>query len=126
LSALDAGFFTSQNIRPKILRDTMSAIFSVYYLFFPKRAVEKNNIMLKTITAAHMRRSWEKMLHPVIRTMTWINAPRLGIRREFTLKLSKDAGHHSDALVSVTLFFKGNAEELSRQEAFILNIPGGG
>ncbi|KAF9957918.1 hypothetical protein BGZ65_001787 [Modicella reniformis] len=110
LSALDAGFFTSQNIRPKILRDIMSAVFSVYYLFFPKRADEKNNIMLKNITATHMRRSWEKMLHPV----------------QITLQLSKEAGHYSDALVNVMLFFKGTEEELARQEAFILNIPGGG
>ncbi|KAG0224777.1 hypothetical protein BGX31_007858, partial [Mortierella sp. GBA43] len=126
LSALDAGFFTSQNIRPKILRDTMSALFSVYYLFFPKRALEKNNMMLRTINATHMRRSWEKMLHPIIRTMTWINSPRLGVKRKFILKLSKAAGHYSDASVSVMLFFKGTAEELAKQESFVLNIPGGG
>ncbi|KAG0327305.1 hypothetical protein BGZ99_007900 [Dissophora globulifera] len=126
LSALDAGFFTSQNIRPKILRDTMSTVFSVYYLFFPKRAVEKNNMMLKTITATHMRRSWEKMLHPVIRAMTWINAPRLGLHRQITITLSKSAGHHSDARVNLTVFFKGSADEYAKQSVFILDIPGGG
>ncbi|KAG0368724.1 hypothetical protein BGZ54_001312 [Gamsiella multidivaricata] len=126
LSALDAGFFMSQNIRPKILRDTMSAVFSVYYLFFPKRALEKNNMMLKTITATHMRRSWEKMLHPVIRALTWINAPRLGVHKHIVLKLSKELGHHSDALVDVIVFFRGTEEELARQEALLLDIPGGG
>ncbi|KAF9101606.1 hypothetical protein BGX29_005458 [Mortierella sp. GBA35] len=126
LSALDAGFFTSQNIRPKVLRDTMSAIFSVYYLFFPKRAVEKNNMMLKTITATHMRRSWEKMLHPVIRLMTWVNAPKLGIRRELTIRLTTAEGYHSDSEVTVTILFKGTEEEYVRSETIILNIPGGG
>ncbi|KAF9953495.1 hypothetical protein BGZ70_000223 [Mortierella alpina] len=126
LAALDAGFFTSQNIRPKILRDAMSAVFSVYYLFFPKRAVEKNNMMLKTITATHMRRSWEKMLHPVIRLMTWVNAPKLGVRKEITLRLSKATGHHSDATVKVTIFFAGSEEQLAMAESLILNVPGGG
>ncbi|KAF9398993.1 hypothetical protein BGX21_006950 [Mortierella sp. AD011] len=125
-SALDAGFFTSQNIRPKVLRDTMSAIFSVYYLFFPKRAVEKNNIMLQTITATHMRRSWEKMMHPLIRLMTWINAPRLGVRKQIKLKLSKEAGDYSDSVITLTIFFKGSEEELAKAEAIILDIPGGG
>ncbi|KAF9179788.1 hypothetical protein BGZ51_006584 [Haplosporangium sp. Z 767] len=104
----------------------MSTIFSVYYLFFPKRALEKNNMMLKTITATHMRRSWEKMLHPLIRAMTWINAPRLGVRREIAVRLSKDAGHHSDAIVTLTIFFHGTEEELAEQEAIILDVPGGG
>ncbi|KAF8938909.1 hypothetical protein BGZ58_011204 [Dissophora ornata] len=126
LSALDAGFFTSQNLRPKVLRDSMSAVFSIFYLFFPKRAVEKNNMMLKTITAIHMRRSWEKMLHPVIRLSTWMNSPRIGIRKQIILRLSKDAGHHSDALVKVTIFFKGSEEELAKQPAIIMNTPGGG
>ncbi|KAF9547012.1 hypothetical protein EC957_009016 [Mortierella hygrophila] len=125
-SALDAGFFTSQNIRPKPLRDTMSAIFSIFYLFFPKRAVEKNNMMLKVITATHMRRSWEKMLHPAIRLMTWINAPRLGIRREIVVRLSKGEGYHSDSEVVVTILFKGTEEEYASSESIILNIPGGG
>ncbi|KAG0345037.1 hypothetical protein BG004_004015 [Podila humilis] len=127
LSALDAGFFTSQHIKPKILRDTMSAIFSVYYLFFPKRALEKNHMMIQSITPVHMRRSWEKMLHPVIRLMTWVNAPRLGIRREIKVQLSKaQHGHHSDAEVTLTIFFKGTEEEYARSEAFIYNTPGGG
>ncbi|KAG0292607.1 hypothetical protein BGZ96_003942 [Linnemannia gamsii] len=126
LSALDAGFFTSQSIRPKILRDTMSAVFSVFYLFFPKRAVEKNNMMLKVITATHMRRSWEKMLHPVIRLMTWVNAPRLGIRREIVVRLTKEGGYHSDSEVVVTIMFKGSEEEYARSESIILDIPGGG
>ncbi|KAI1315745.1 hypothetical protein EDD11_000395 [Mortierella claussenii] len=125
-SALDAGFFTSQNIKPKVLRDTMSAIFSIYYLFFPKRALEKNNMMLKTITAIHMRRSWEKMLHPLLRLLTWANAPKLGMRKMITLKLSKDEGFQTDALVTLVIFFKGTEDEFARQESFILNIPGGG
>ena len=104
----------------------MSAIFSVFYLFFPKRAVEKNNIMLKNITATHMRRSWEKMLHPVIRLMTWVNAPKLGIRRELVLRLSTAGGYHSDSDVTITIFFKGSEEEYARSETIILDIPGGG
>ncbi|KAG0041755.1 hypothetical protein BGZ83_001356 [Gryganskiella cystojenkinii] len=126
LSALDAGFFTSEKIRPKVLRDTMSAIFTVYYLFFPKRALEKNNMMLKNITPAHMRRSWEKMLHPLIRLMTWVNAPKLGIRREIKVRLDKSKGYHSDAVVKVTIFFKGTEEEFAKSDSFILSIPGGG
>ncbi|KAG0212902.1 hypothetical protein BGX28_005364 [Mortierella sp. GBA30] len=125
-SALDAGFFTSQNIRPKVLRDTMSAIFSVFYLFFPKRAVEKNNIMLKNITATHMRRSWEKMQHPIIRAMTWVNAPRLGVRKEITVRLSLDQGYHSDATVKLTIFFVGSEDQLATSDALILDVPGGG
>ncbi|KAF9108308.1 hypothetical protein BGX27_008399 [Mortierella sp. AM989] len=125
-SALDAGFFTSQNVKPKVLRDILSAVFSVYYLFFPKRAIEKNNVMLKTITATHMRRSWEKMTHPLIRLMTWVNAPRLSVYKQVTLKLSKDDGHHSDSSVILTIFFKGTEEELAKADSFILDIPGGG
>lgn len=104
----------------------MSAVFSVFYLFFPKRAIEKNNMMLKVITATHMRRSWEKMLHPVIRLMTWVNAPRLGIRREIVVKLTKEGGYHSDSEVVVTILFKGSEEEYARSETIILDIPGGG
>lgn len=104
----------------------MSAVFSVFYLFFPKRAVEKNNMMLKNITATHMRRSWEKMLHPLIRVMTWVNAPRLGVRKEITLRLSKSAGHHSDSTIKLTVFFVGSEEELATAESLILNVPGGG
>ncbi|KAF9583118.1 hypothetical protein BGW38_010213, partial [Lunasporangiospora selenospora] len=126
LSALDAGFFMSENIRPKPLRDTLSAIFSVYYLFFPKRAVEKNHMMLSTITAPHMRLSWEKMLHPVIRTMTWINSPRLGVKKEIRVQLSKEHGSHSDAIITLTIFFKGTMEEFAKADTFILDFPGGG
>jgi len=104
----------------------MSAIFTVYYLFFPKRALEKNNMMLKNITPAHMRGSWEKMLHPLIRLMTWVNAPRLGIRREIKVRLEKSKGYHSDAVVTVTIFFKGTEEEFAKADSFILNFPGGG
>jgi len=104
----------------------MSTVFSIYYLFFPRRALEKNNMMLKTITPVHMRRSWEKMLHPVIRLMTWINAPKLGIRREIQVQLEKGKGYHSDATVILTIFFKGTEEEFARADSFILDIPGGG
>jgi hypothetical protein len=41
LTAMDAGFFTAMNIRPKILRDFLSVIFTVIYLFCPDQAAIK-------------------------------------------------------------------------------------
>jgi hypothetical protein len=38
---MDAGFFTAMNIRPKILRDFLSVIFTVIYLFCPDQAAIK-------------------------------------------------------------------------------------
>ncbi|KAF9438179.1 hypothetical protein BGZ76_009386 [Entomortierella beljakovae] len=125
-AALDAGFFTSENIRPKFLRDTMSAIFTVFYLLFPKRAMAKYHTLISTITPKHMRQSWEKSLHPLIRLSTWINAPRLGVRKYVTLKLSKKDGDHYDTTVPLMILFKGSEEALAKSNKFILNIPGGG
>lgn len=66
------------------------------------------------------------MLHPVIRLMTWVNAPRLGIRKEIVVRLSKGEGCHSDSEVLVTILFKGTEEEYASSESIILDIPGGG
>lgn len=40
-TAVDTGFATAQSIQPKFLRDIMSIVFFIYYLFYAREADEK-------------------------------------------------------------------------------------
>ncbi|KAF9163982.1 hypothetical protein DFQ26_001938 [Actinomortierella ambigua] len=124
--ALDAGFFTSQHLQPRVLRDAMSVVFTIYYLFFPKRAQEKLHMMHNSITPQQMRLSWEKVMHPALQFLSWVKFPRLGVRKTVRLTMSKKEGYHSDGEVTVSLFFKGTEEELAACDSLILDFPGGG
>jgi hypothetical protein len=41
VTALDAGFATAMDIKPKFIRDIFSILFSGYYLLFASEADEK-------------------------------------------------------------------------------------
>lgn len=41
MTALDAGFATAMDIKPKFIRDIFSILFSGYYLLFASEADEK-------------------------------------------------------------------------------------
>ncbi|KAJ2413243.1 hypothetical protein GGF47_005922, partial [Coemansia sp. RSA 2524] len=67
-TALDAGFWTAMSVRPKWLRDTLSLVFSAYYLVCTNRAVEKVRKVRALVTIEHLRVSWNKGVeNPVLR-----------------------------------------------------------
>ncbi|PVU89016.1 hypothetical protein BB561_005601 [Smittium simulii] len=82
LSSTDAGFWTAMFIRPKPLRDFLSIVFSIYYVFVPKKAEEKVRKFRSLITADHMRISWEKSnTNPLLRLLRWNFTENMPIRQ---------------------------------------------
>ncbi|KNE60078.1 lipase [Allomyces macrogynus ATCC 38327] len=105
MTALDAGFWTAMNIKPKFLRDLMSIVFTMFYLVFADQAEAKVRRLRSTPTVSMMRVSWEKQKHPYIQKLarsmmpkiTWrskrIQIPRLASGLRVRPGRPKDYGH---------------------------------
>lgn len=96
-------------------------IFSVYYLVFAEAADEKVRKIRATVTVEQLRVSWEKPLrNPYVRMVTSLNAGRVRVLREMTIKREgKDP-------VIAWLYWNGTDGELAQCNELVLSFTGGG
>ncbi|KAJ2242612.1 hypothetical protein GGH98_005330, partial [Coemansia sp. RSA 454] len=121
-TALDAGFWTAMSVRPKWLRDTLSLVFSAYYLVCTNRAVEKVRKVRALVTIEHLRVSWNKGVeNPVLRFVRKLHQPQLGIVRNVMLGESE-----STERARCVVMFDGSEEEFRACRMVVLDVPGGG
>ncbi|KAI9298606.1 alpha/beta-hydrolase [Neoconidiobolus thromboides FSU 785] len=125
LTALDAGFWTAMPIRPKILRDFLSLVFTFFYLFFPREADIKVRNFRSMITVEAMRVSWQKQLNPFLYYLSSLLRPWFGVKKKILIpRPRKDA--FDDEPITAYIYFSGNEKELYNSKSIILDIPGGG
>ncbi|KAJ2999234.1 hypothetical protein HDV02_003328 [Globomyces sp. JEL0801] len=128
MCAMDAGFFTAMHYKTKWIRDLLSVVFTVFYMFFPEAAHEKVKRYPETIQV--MRTSWEKSTNPYLYALTYFDRGYLKIRKDITFKRPTDthSSFNLDKLpdVKARLYFPGTYEELKKATQIIFNIPGGG
>lgn len=125
VTALDAGFATAMNIKPKWLRDIMSIVFSAYYLVYANEADEKLRKYRAFCTVEMMRTTWEKTTNPYVRFVTWFHRPRLSIARPLLIPRPQVGPHHTRP-VKVWLFYAKSERQLRMEEELVLDLPGGG
>ncbi|RUO96737.1 Alpha/Beta hydrolase protein [Jimgerdemannia flammicorona] len=127
LTALDAGFFTAMNIRPKWARDILSVVFSVYYLFCADSADEKTRRIRATITVEHMRISWEKGTNPILNFFASLTRPRFTLRHVFFIPRPPAQGGSPPLQTRLYKYYAGGpAETWPNHDSLILHFPGGG
>lgn len=111
MTALDAGFATAMDIKPKWIRDIFSVAFTGYYLLFASEADEKVSFLYahasssladrfadsqlrkyRTMCTVEMlRATWEKTSNPYVRWFTSRHRPRIGTRRRILLARPKSS-----------------------------------
>ncbi|KAI9184064.1 hypothetical protein H9P43_003117 [Blastocladiella emersonii ATCC 22665] len=130
--ALDAGFWTAMNIKPKILRDVCSILFTLFYLVFANRADYKVRRLRASPTLDMMRLSWEKQRHPLFRLASRAMQPKITWRgKRVELPRPPTAYGYNPADPNTTrtvlsLFFAGAVADLAHVRNVILHFPGGG
>lgn len=123
-TALDAGFWTAMSIKPKPLRDLMSLVFSLYYLVFTNRAIEKVRKVRALVTIDHLRVSWNKAEdNPVLRFARWMHSKKLHVDR--VVYLPHPSADMEQAPCHI-MFVKPAQREYRRCRRVVLNFPGGG
>ncbi|KAJ1818837.1 hypothetical protein LPJ60_004106 [Coemansia sp. RSA 2675] len=138
-TALDAGFWTAMSVRPKGLRDVLSLVFSLYYLVFTNRAIEKVRKVRALITIDHMRVSWNKGVdNPLLRFVRRLHSSRLTVHRVVELPLREhgdsdgcsSGGRLSEAAdlepAKCHVLYAGDPDTFSSNRHIVLNYPGGG
>ncbi|KAJ1960099.1 hypothetical protein GGI12_003985 [Dipsacomyces acuminosporus] len=127
MTSLDAGFWTAMSIRPKILRDVTSLVFSLYYLVFYNRALEKVRKIRALITIDQLRVSWNKGHdHPVLRFFRYLHSYKLTIDKHVVIPSS--SGHMEDGLLPANchVYYAGERKTFESNRFIILNFPGSG
>ncbi|KAJ2881549.1 hypothetical protein H4R27_004013 [Coemansia aciculifera] len=138
-TALDAGFWTAMSIRPKPLRDVLSLLFSLYYLVFTNRGIEKVRKVRALITIDHLRVSWNKGVdNPLLRFVRRLHSSRLTIHRIVELPQREPSdrdecssgGRLSEAAdlepAKCHILYAGDAATFATNRHIVLNYPGGG
>lgn len=126
VTAMDAGFATAMNVKPKWLRDILSVVFSVYYVIYANEADEKLRKYRALCTVEMLRTCWHKTTNPYIRMVTWFHRPSLPIARPILLP-RPTIGAHSKRPINAWLFYaNGKEAELAKEEELYLDFPGGG
>ncbi|RKO94101.1 Alpha/Beta hydrolase protein [Blyttiomyces helicus] len=132
LTALDAGFLTAQDIKPKFLRDFLSMVFFTFYLLTPEAADEKVRRYRSLATTDMLRLSWEKNLNPYLRLSTFPDRWFLSIREDTSIPRPSPPSATSFPeevplpSINARLYFSGTREELRNARELIFQIPGGG
>ncbi|KAK9371323.1 Alpha/Beta hydrolase protein [Lipomyces kononenkoae] len=124
LTALDAGFWTAMPVRPKAVRDMASILFSIYYLIFADQADEKVRKVRATITAEHLRISWEKSTSPYLRLAKFFTCPRIQALKAFEISRPPNSSYRSR--MKAYLYYDGPRHTFKHQTQVLLNFPGGG
>ncbi|PVG00364.1 alpha/beta-hydrolase [Serendipita vermifera] len=122
--ALEAGFATAMNIKPKWLRDICSILFSVYYLIYAHEADEKLRKYRATCTVETLRITWEKLNNPYLRLFSYLERPSLPVARQILLPRPANSKHRKP--ITGWLFWARPEPELETATDLILDIPGGG
>ncbi|KAJ1827788.1 hypothetical protein LPJ56_001474 [Coemansia sp. RSA 2599] len=136
-TALDAGFWTAMSVRPRPLRHLLSLLFSLYYLVFTNRAVEKVRKVRALITVDHLRVSWNKGVdNPVLRFVRSLHSSRLTVSRIVDVpdRVSCDEGSSTGRLSDIAqlepakchVMYAGDPEAFAACRYIVLNYPGGG
>lgn len=123
MTALDAGFFTAMPLKPKWLSDTLSIIFSVYYLIFADAAEEKVRRIRATISVEQLRYSWEKVdKNPFLRLFSrWMLQPRMELRDRIEVKRGDDKPP-----IDVYRYYAKNRDSWKDHDTILMSTPGGG
>ncbi|KAK9450679.1 Alpha/Beta hydrolase protein [Limtongia smithiae] len=124
LTALDAGFWTAMSIRPKPVQDVAAILFSMYYLVFADQADEIVRKVRATITAEHLRMSWEKANSPILRLTKLISCPRIAVLRSFEISRPRDSRYKTP--IKAYLYYDGPRHKFKSQSKLLLDFPGGG
>ena len=125
VTALDAGFATAMNIKPKWLRDIMSIVFSAYYVVYANEADEKLRKYRAFCTVEMMRTTWEKTTNPYVRFVTWFHRPSLPIARPLLIPRPNVGAHHTRPS-KAWLFYAKSERQLRMEEELVLDFCGGG
>ncbi|KAJ1663082.1 hypothetical protein IW140_005879 [Coemansia sp. RSA 1813] len=122
-TALDAGFWTAMSVKPKILRDILSLLFTLYYLVYTDRGIEKVRKVRALITIDHLRVSWNKGVdNPVLRFVRWMHSSQLTVHRTVTVLLETSGLEP----VKCHVMYAGDPEAFAQCRSVVLNYPGGG
>lgn len=125
VTALDAGFATAMNVKPKWLRDILSIVFTVYYAIYANEADEKLRKYRAFCTVEMMRTTWEKTTNPYIRMFTWFHRPSLPIARPLLIPRPSVGAHHSRP-TKAWLFYAKTERQLRMEEELVVDLCGGG
>ncbi|KAJ1947027.1 hypothetical protein GGF37_000759 [Kickxella alabastrina] len=139
-TALDAGFWTAMSVRPRPLRHILSLLFSVYYLIFTNRGVEKVRKVRALITVDHLRVSWNKGVdNPLLRLIMRLRSSKLTVNRVVSIPLEAPAmdtasdgsqSRLSDVAqlepAKCHIMYAGPEGEFKSCRHVVLNFPGGG
>lgn len=125
VTALDAGFATAMNVKPKWLRDILSMVFTVYYAIYANEADEKLRKYRAFCTVEMMRTTWEKTTNPYIRLFTWFHRPSLPIARPLLVPRPAIGAHHSRP-TKAWLFYAKSERQLRMEEELVVDLCGGG
>ncbi|KAL7745912.1 hypothetical protein RI367_008776 [Sorochytrium milnesiophthora] len=142
--ALDAGFFTALNIKPKLLSDIASIVFTIFYLVFADQADNKINTrtsndtinkvrrLRATPTVELMRMSWEKQNTLLFRAISRAGLPRLTYMYRQILVPRHPSSYGYNVAdprtqhISCYLLYKGAASTYPHASQLLLQYPGGG
>ncbi|KAK9462256.1 Alpha/Beta hydrolase protein [Lipomyces oligophaga] len=125
LTAFDAGFWTAMPIRNRFLRELASVVFSLYYLAFAEQADEKVRKVRATITAEHLRLSWEKGRSPVLGLLKSFACPRIQVLKAFEIA-RPPYSLYAGTKTKCFLYYDGLGREYKSQTRVVLDFPGGG
>ncbi|QIW97743.1 hypothetical protein AMS68_003261 [Peltaster fructicola] len=125
-TALDAGFWSTMNLRPIWFRDIASIVASIYYLFRAEQADIMVKKVLGVINIDFMRVSWNKARSPYLALATDIMRPRFMRTQPRKIVIHRPPWSQYTEPISAWLYFDGPIEHLKRHDKIVLDIPGGG
>ena len=125
-TALDAGFWTAMNLRPRWLRDMASIVFTFYYLVCAEQADDLVHRVRGVITVQHMRVSWDKLENPVLGFFTRLLRPKFVRYDPWPLTIDRPTQSDYRDPIKAWMYFDGSKQELRQQDKVVLDIPGGG
>ncbi|KAL1921874.1 uncharacterized protein VTP21DRAFT_10516 [Calcarisporiella thermophila] len=127
MTAMDAGFWSAMNVRPRFLRDFLSIVLTLFYAVFSEEAEAKAQYYRSNITAKHIRVSWEKSLNPYLRLFIRLLAhERLSIDARKIMIPPPQVEPRMRHSVESYLYFHPPESRLQEKEEILLHIPGGG
>ncbi|KAJ3412397.1 hypothetical protein HDV05_000817 [Chytridiales sp. JEL 0842] len=133
LTSVDAGFLTAHRLQPKFLRDFLSIVFSIFFIFFPDEAEETVRKFRSSANSDLMRVSWNKVLNPYLSVLSIGKRGYLRHRRDIEIPRptppSPTAFHNDPRVhgpIKARLYYSGTKEELAKATSLILDFPGGG
>ncbi|KAJ2389193.1 hypothetical protein GGI05_003572, partial [Coemansia sp. RSA 2603] len=139
-TALDAGFWTAMSVKPRPLRHVLSILFSIYYLIFTNRGVEKVRKVRALITVDHLRVSWNKGVdNPLLSLVRRLHSSKLSVNRVVSVPAKTEqqpgednssSGRLSDTAelepAKCHIMYAGDPTTFASCRYIVLNYPGGG